>query len=61
MPFKSKAQMRRFFAMEEKGDIPKGTAEKWLKETKDVSKLPERIIKKQASFFGKIYNQLFAK
>ena len=30
MPFKSKAQMRKFFAMESKGEIPKGTTRQWL-------------------------------
>ena len=42
MPFKSKAQMRYFFWAEKKGKLPKGTAEKWAEETKDVKSLPER-------------------
>ena len=39
MPFKSKAQSRKFFAMESRGEIPKGTAEEWASKT-DYSKLP---------------------
>ena len=42
MPYKSKAQMRKFFAMEAKGELPKGKAEEWAEETKDMKHLPER-------------------
>jgi hypothetical protein len=46
MPFKSKRQWRAFFAMEARGELPKGTAEKWARETKKAGKsyssLPER-------------------
>lgn len=42
MPFKSKAQMRWMFAAEERGEVPKGTTKKWLKHTKNKSKLPEK-------------------
>jgi len=43
MPFKSKAQMRKFFAMEARGELPKGTARRWAHETKTpIKKLPER-------------------
>jgi len=42
MPFQSKAQMRKFFAMEERGDLPKGKAEQWAHETPDIKGLPER-------------------
>ena len=31
MPFKSKKQVRKFFAMEARGEMPKGTAKRWLK------------------------------
>ena len=41
MPFKSKAQMRLFFAKEKKGELPKGTAETWIKHTPNISSLPE--------------------
>ena len=46
MPFKSKAQMKKFFAMEARGEIKKGTAERWAKHTKNIKKLPVRIGKK---------------
>lgn len=52
MPYKSKAQMRAFFAMEDRGELPKGTARKWAKETKNIESLPERKMKKEAMFFG---------
>ena len=42
MPFKSKAQMKKFFAMEKRGEIPKGTAERWAEETPNIKKLPEK-------------------
>ena len=45
MPFKSEAQRRFMYAAESRGDVPKGTAERWQKETKDKS-LPEYINKK---------------
>lgn len=43
MPFKSKSQMRRFFAMERRGDLPAGTARQWAHETKNIGRLPERV------------------
>ncbi len=49
MPFKSKAQMRKFFVMEERGEIPKGTAKRWAKETKNIKSLPEKKRKKKSS------------
>jgi hypothetical protein len=45
MPYRSKAQMRAFFAKEERGELPKGTAEKWAKHTPDISSLPEHVKK----------------
>lgn len=47
MPFKSKAQMRLFFAKEKRGELPKGTAKRWAHETPSVKKLPEK--KKKSS------------
>jgi len=41
-PFASKSQVRKFFAMEGRGELPKGTAEEWAHETKNIKKLPER-------------------
>ena len=62
MPFKSKSQMRAFFAKEKRGEMPKGTAKRWLKETPDIGSLPERI--KEAMImlydpFTKIAKRLF--
>jgi len=45
MPFKSKAQQRKFFAMEAEGKLPKGTAIAWAHETKDIKALPEHVKK----------------
>lgn len=45
MPFKSKAQMRWMFANENKGEVPKGTAEEWAKKTKNIKNLPEKVEK----------------
>lgn len=47
MPFKSLSQLRRFFAMEARGELPKGTAKRWLKETPNVSELPARVKDKE--------------
>ncbi len=40
MPYKSKKQMRKFFAMESRGELPEGKAEEWAKETPNIEKLP---------------------
>lgn len=42
MPFKSKAQQRFMFAAEARGDLKKGTAKRWAKETSDIKDLPEK-------------------
>lgn len=42
-PYKSKRQMRRFFAMEKRGELEKGTARRWARETKNIKGLPERV------------------
>lgn len=50
MPFKSKKQWRKFFAMEADGELPKGKAREWAHETsKDYSDLPTRV--KQAGYW----------
>lgn len=43
MPLKSRAQMRYLFAAQSRGEVPKGTAEKFVKETpkSKLAKLPE--------------------
>lgn len=35
--------MRYFFAAEERGELPKGTAKRWAEETKNIKSLPERV------------------
>jgi len=42
-PFKSQAQRRFMYAAERRGDVPKGTATRWQKETPKSKKLPERV------------------
>jgi len=46
MAFKSKAQMRKFFAMESRGELPKGKAKEWAKKTPNIKSLPEHKKKK---------------
>lgn len=50
MPVKSLRQMRYLFAAEARGDIPKGTAKKFVAETpkKTLAKLPETAKPKDA-------------
>lgn len=45
MPFKSKAQQALFFAKEQKGELPKGTAKRWAKHTPNIKSLPEHAKK----------------
>ena len=40
MPFKSEAQRRFMYAAEARGEMPKGTAARWARHTKDKD-LPE--------------------
>ncbi len=47
MPFKSRAQMRWMFAAEKRGEVPKGTAERWAKHTPNIKKLPEKKKKRK--------------
>lgn len=42
MPFKSEAQRRKFYAMESRGEIPKGTSASWEAHT-PAGKLPARV------------------
>jgi hypothetical protein len=43
MPYKSLAQMRKFFAMEKAGQLPKGTAERWAAHTPSIKRLPKKL------------------
>lgn len=52
MPFKSKAQEKKFFVMEENHEIPKGTAKRWAHHTKNIKDLPEHVKHKKAFIAG---------
>lgn len=43
MPYKSKAMMRKFFAMEADGELPEGTAREWAHHTPNIKDLPDRV------------------
>ena len=43
MPYVSKAQQRLFFAKEDHGELPKGTALRWAHHTKSIKALPEHV------------------
>jgi len=45
LPFKSKAQRRKFYAMLKRGEISKSKVDEWERETKG-KRLPEKIKKK---------------
>ena len=45
MPFKSKAQRRKFYAMADRGEISDATVDRWEDETPKNKKLPERVKK----------------
>lgn len=46
MPFKSKAQFRKFLQLADEGKISKKELHEWIKKTDDITHLPERIRKK---------------
>lgn len=46
MPFKSKAQQKKMFSMEARGELKKGVAEEFAHATKNIKKLPEHVKKK---------------
>lgn len=43
MPFKSKAQLRKFFELEKQGKITDAQLQEWIASTPNIAKLPERI------------------
>lgn len=49
MPLKSLSQMRYLFAAEKRGEVPKGTAAKFVAETgkKKLARLPEVVKRKR--------------
>lgn len=59
MPFKSKAQMRKFFSMQEQGKLPPGTAEEWANATPDIKDLPQHVKHKRAEVFETAFRNKF--
>jgi hypothetical protein len=55
MPYKSKSQVRLFHAMEDRGELPKGTAHRWAEHTSDIKSLPEHKKHKKGAKGGKNY------
>ena len=51
MPFRSKRQVKKFFAMEARHELPKGTAERWAHHTKEIKSLPETAHKKESAAY----------
>ena len=47
MPFKSRSQLRKFGALVNRGEMSEATFKRWLEETKNVKKLPEKVKKKK--------------
>ena len=43
MPFKSKKQQKWMFAAEARGEVKKGTAERWAKHTPNIKSLPNKV------------------
>lgn len=56
MPFKSQAQRRKFYAMEDRGEISSETLKKWEEETPKGKKLPEHVKKAVAYALSKRAN-----
>jgi hypothetical protein len=44
MPFTSKAQQGWMFAAQARGEVPKGTAERWARHTPGIKNLPEKAV-----------------
>jgi len=47
MPFKSRAQRRKFYAMLNRGEISKATVKEWEAETPKGRALPERVSRRR--------------
>jgi hypothetical protein len=58
VPFKSKAQVRKFHAMESRGEIPKGTSHRWAEHTKSIKKLPEKKAEFVKNFVKSFFENL---
>jgi hypothetical protein len=62
MPFKSKAQAGLFFAKEARGELPKGTAERWAKETPGgIKSLPKHAPAKPGTAKGELLRRAHAR
>ncbi len=60
MPFKSKAQMRKCYAMKAKGKAGSWDCEEWSDKTKNPKNLPESVKKAAiSSHFSKIAKEMF--
>ena len=57
MPFRSKAQQRWMFAAEKRGEVKKGTSERWAKHTKNMKSLPARVKGAKKHVPGSLYNK----
>lgn len=47
MPFKSKAQIRKFYHLKTQGKMSQSEIDKWMAETPQPHRLPERLAKKR--------------
>jgi len=47
MPFKSKAQLRKFFLLEKQGKITDAKLQEWIASTPNIKALPERVGRKK--------------
>lgn len=47
MPFRSKAQLRKFGVLVRQGKISKAKFRQWIEETPNIKNLPERVGKKR--------------
>ena len=54
MPFRSKAQVRKFGAMVKRGEMSKAKFEEWLHGTPNIKRLPEKVKKKTKKIKKKI-------
>lgn len=43
MPFKSLAQLRKFYQLEKKGKITHDKLQEWIASTPNINNLPERV------------------
>ncbi len=53
MPFKSKSQVRKFAMLVKQHKMSQAEFQKWLRETGNIKKLPERVKRKKKAKRGK--------